>query len=161
MGVEVKAQHDEALGAYVIRFNYSKHAWDQVKNMVNVMKVMIPASDREYNPATKEWTILDGSWPKLKQVFEAASFHIRQEKVVRVEDFHYDYSNPISSAVSKETLAAQLIALLLCTEDDLKDEVKLKKLYKQAARKYHPDFNNGNGSMMSELNATWSAYNAQ
>jgi DnaJ-class molecular chaperone len=50
---------------------------------------------------------------------------------------------------------------LLCTEDDLKDEVKLKKLYKQAARKYHPDFNNGNGSMMSELNAAWSAYNAQ
>lgn len=156
--VEVKVQHDEALGAYIFRFVYRKYQWDRVKGIIDIIKVLIPASDREYNPSTKEWTILDASWPKLEQIIKAASFTITIERKVRVEDFHYNYA-PAVNEVSKDTLAEQLIKLLEISRDDLADTLVAKKAYRRKALELHPDRNNGDGTKMSELNSIWSAYN--
>lgn len=158
--VEVKVQHDEALGAYVFRFVYKKYQWDSVKGIIDVIKVLIPASDREYNPSSKEWTILETSWPKLQDIIKAARFNITEEKVLRAEDFHYDYSMPTSTVVSKDTLAAQLIKLLEIDKEDLTDAIKTKKAYRRKALEWHPDRNNGDGTRMSELNSIWNQYNA-
>lgn len=158
MSVEVIAQHDERLGAYIIRFKYSKYAWPQVKGVIDIIKAIIPASDREYNSATKEWTILESSWTALKAIIEKTSFSIKEEKATHAEDFHYEYT-ATSAVISKETLAAQLVALLQISEADLKDSVAVKKAYRRKALEWHPDRNDGDGSKMSELNAVWSAYN--
>lgn len=157
--IDVKVQHDEALGAYTFRFVYRKHQWDDVKGIVNILKVLIPASDREYNPATKEWTILEASWPKLKTILQAGKFRITEEQVISNENFHYDYSTPIATVVSKDTLATQLVKLLEISKDDLSDSITLKKAYRRKALEWHPDRNNGDGTKMSELNSIWSAYN--
>lgn len=158
--LEVKVQHDEELGAYTFRFLYRKHQWDSVKSIIDIIKVLIPASDREYNPGSKEWTILETSWPKLKAILEAGQFHITEETVVRAENFHYDHSTPTINAVSKDTLAAQLIQLLEISAEDLADSITAKKAYRRKALELHPDRNAGDGSRMSELNSLWSAYNA-
>jgi hypothetical protein len=156
--IEVRAIHDEQLGAYTIAFKYGRWEWDRVKGVISIIKVLIPASDREYNPVTKEWTVLEASWEALKGILASASFKIIEEKAVRPEDFHYDYST-VTPLISKESLAAKLLDLLELSTEDLKDLVLLKKAYRRKAMEWHPDRNNGDGTRMSELNSIWSQYN--
>lgn len=156
--VEVKAQHDSQLGAYTFRFKYGKNSWKQVEAMIILIK-QIPVSDREYNPATKEWTILETSWPRVKQMFDAARFHVSTEKVVRAEDFHYEQP-AAPTIVPKATLQQQLQQLLGLSASEMTDSNAVKKAYRRKALEWHPDRNNGDGTKMSELNSIWSAYNA-
>ena len=81
------------------------------------------------------------------------------------EDFFY---NPHASAGTAEltgqALAQKLSTLLSLSVEELKninDDKILKKYYRVAALKLHPDRNNGDGSKMSELNMLWGIYTSQ
>ena len=73
-------------------------------------------------------------------------------------DFFYNsQGTPVGIVLTKETLAAKLAPLLLLPEADLltANIAALKKPYRAAALRLHPDRNSGDGSAMSELNSLW------
>jgi len=77
-----------------------------------------------------------------------------KRKKMSAEEFFYNHGAPASApAISRDTIISKL-KILLGTEID-------KKAYRQAALRYHPDRNNGDGSKMSELNMLWQLYNQQ
>lgn len=158
--VEVKSTHDEALKAYTIKFVYGKWDWNQVKAIIDLMKVTIPASDRMYEATSKEWTISSKYYVWLEDIMKKAHFTITEVKATaNPEDFFYNFTDS-TPQVSKDTLATQLVKMLGITPQDLADANLLKKAYRRKALELHPDRNNGDGSQMSELNSVWSAYNA-
>lgn len=164
--VIIKLEFDEVLDSYHIAFETRRrNAWDIVKGLIDVIKAVVPASNRDYDPNTKVWTITKNYYEeKIQPVFEHHS-DVEINKTIRAkpktaEEFFYSYSDPVSiSKETKESLADKLIKLLECTPNDLADSIKLKRLYRAKALMYHPDRNNGDGSKMSELNSVWSAYN--
>lgn len=75
------------------------------------------------------------------------------------EDFFY--SAPIDQGLVGKALLEKIAPLLLVEVDYLtneNDDLKLKKLYRSAALRLHPDRNNGDGSKMSELNMLWNIF---
>lgn len=159
MNVIVKAVHDESLGARTISFEFNKWDWNQVKAVVDLMKLMIPVSDRMYDSDSKQWTVTNKYWGYISEIFTKAGFRIEEAKHVDAEDFFYNQGTATPVVESKDSLAAKLISMLGITAQDLADSGLLKKAYRKKALEWHPDRNQGDGSKMSELNAVWSAYN--
>jgi DnaJ domain len=77
------------------------------------------------------------------------------------EDFFYSPS-VTSNEISGQALYDKLSPLLDISSEQLLSatEQELKKYYRKAALKFHPDRNNGDGSKMSELNMYWGIFNA-
>ena len=73
---------------------------------------------------------------------------------MKPEEFFYNHGAPASQPqLTAAQIQEKLKSLIGSTID--------KKSYRQAALKYHPDRNNGDGSKMSELNMLWQLYNQQ
>lgn len=86
---------------------------------------------------------------------------VPKEGKFKVEDFFY---SPLASdELSGHKLAAKIATLLEVSAADLAKagDKDLKKLYRAAALRLHPDKNNGDGSKMSELNMLWGIYMSQ
>lgn len=94
---------------------------------------------------------------------QAMNHHVSfaRKPQVRPEDFFYSQAAPAPSALTKETVLKKLSLLLQIDTATLAtaEPGALKKLYRTAALRLHPDRNNGNGAAMSELNMLWSVYN--
>lgn len=90
------------------------------------------------------------------------SKQIEGERKFKEEDFFYA---PVTqdSGLSGPALVQKLVPLLLCSEDELTkaDNQQLKKFYRLAAMRLHPDRNNGDASKMSELNMLWGIYTSK
>lgn len=162
--IDIQIEYDKELGAYHLTFNNNyKRQWDEVKGFIDVIKRLIPASDRSYNPITKVWTIAALKYEQiLEPIINKGNFSLSKtvkKEMPKAEDFFYN-TGVTTSTESKESLAGKLINLLDCKVEDLAEPDKLKKLYRKKAFEFHPDKNNGDGSRMSELNSIWSAYNA-
>jgi hypothetical protein len=153
-------EYDAEVGAYNIQWvTESRYDWnDKIAGLIVLLKAF-PASDRNYNPNTKIWTILEKHWPAFEIVIRGCNIKIEMQEKINAKDWHYEHVTT-SNVVSKDTLGKQLIALLGTTADMLQDTIQLKKLYRKKALELHPDRNQGDGSKMSELNSIWSAYNA-
>lgn len=85
------------------------------------------------------------------------------EKKFKDEDFFHKNittTQEVSGAKLLERLAPLLeIGVVDLTNES--DNLKLKKLYRKAALRLHPDRNNGDGSKMSELNMLWNIFMQQ
>lgn len=160
MSVEVNITHDNKLKAYTIRFTYNKWSWNQVSAVIELLKVYIPASDRIYDPASKEWTVTERYWILAEKLFKEAQFPMNVEEIVNPEDYFYNQGIASSAPVSKEQLANKLLDILGISAEELADFNRAKKAYRRKALELHPDRNSGDGSKMSELNSIWSSYNA-
>lgn len=165
--IKVEVTHVSELDAYDLKFVMpGRHNWDEVKGLIQVLKATIPASNREYHPDTKVWTLLADSYKQFEFVLKAANAQIiyiqeSKTKPMTPENFFYSYSEPASSSKeTKESLMDKLQKLLGCATADFGDSAKLKQLYRRKALEFHPDRNNGDGTRMSELNSIWSAFNA-
>jgi hypothetical protein len=136
-----------------------------------------PIGLRSYDDSTKCWSYLGNCGvavlDRLRQITAAMGHEVqcvevedltsqaannridlsgKRARAPRPEDFFYQQSAPAKTpALTKETVAAKL--------SDLMGPVLDKRAYRQAALRYHPDRNNGDGSKMSELNMLWSVYN--
>jgi len=142
---------------------------DNIQPMIDILKSAIPATAREYDPSTFKWQIAIEYWPALKQILEVSQFDIKvmqpsagAQGVNVPKDYAENfYHKPVApKAETKESILTQLAALLGIHEDIASMElVALKKKYREAARKYHPDFG-GDSAKMSELNRVWTIYNS-
>jgi hypothetical protein len=160
MAISVNVKHQKELGAYTFTFSFKKNEFNAIKAMSGLLRATIPASHRDYNPNSHEWTVLDQYWPPLKEILQKANWTICEEVVVAPEDFFYNQGSIIDTPISREDLANQLLAMLGITAEQLADSNAAKKAYRKAALLLHPDRNGGDGSRMSELNSVWSSYNA-
>ena len=80
------------------------------------------------------------------------------------EDFFHNPSSGNGDGLSSGELISRLSPLLLLSIEELSkenDNSKLKRIYRQAALRLHPDRNNGDGSKMSELNMLWNIWMQQ
>ena len=142
---------------------------DNIQPVIDILKSAIPATAREYDPSTFKWQIAIEYWPALKQILEASQFDIKimlpsagAQGVNVPKDYAENfYHKPVvPKSETKESILTQLSALLGIHEDIASMElVALKKKYREAARKYHPDFG-GDSAKMSELNRVWTIYNS-
>jgi len=139
---------------------------ENIQPIINLIKAMIPATAREYNPSTFTWGLGAEYWPPLKTSMEALGFKITMldkqptsgPKVHVPTDYaeNFYYTAPTSTKESPQSIAEQLSQYLgvEITTQDLSD---LKKLYRAKAREYHPDMG-GDAKKMSELNRLWTLY---
>jgi hypothetical protein len=151
----------------------------------------VPLENRDFNDITKIWTILGPKGKVVIAQLESmilqglfSNVEIRriqdlEEKALKgwlnrnradtkeqkfsTEDFFY---SPVASPqLSGVALAEKLAPLLSLSPSDLAskemNEKTLKKHYLRAALRLHPDRNNGDNSMMSELNMLWGIYNSK
>jgi hypothetical protein len=143
-----------------------------------------PVAARSYDTDLKVWSYLGSEWgqrtlDQLKAVISNITpvkfvevedlrmyaavnrYEPNRKQEIKVEDFFYQQA-PTVTVVSKESITVQLTKLLEISEAELHaaDKDTLKKLYRRACLKLHPDRNNGNGAAMSELNMLWGIYNA-
>lgn len=157
------------------------------KAVFDLCKVVLknaPVGLRSHDPALFIWSYLGDAWGQLtlKQLqdvtaalgglttveVEDLAGYCRmggykpelRAKQPKAEDFFYK-NEPAKTVVSKESVVPALAKLIEISEQELiaADEPKLKKLYRLAAMRLHPDRNNGDGSRMSELNMLWGIYN--
>lgn len=145
-----------------------------------------PVLMRTYDEASKVWSYLgdygDQVLQKLHEITKPLSEIIEYEvedlqaqclqdtisfaprkKQIRPEDFFYNTAPASAPPLTKEQLREKLAALMGTNSAHLNsiesDANALKKLYRHAALRLHPDRNQGNGAMMSELNMYWGLYN--
>lgn len=77
-------------------------------------------------------------------------------------DFFYQQAAPSSTAPARDEIKIKLSAILNLTGDQLDSlsMAELKKDYRKAALRYHPDRNNGDAKQMTELNYWWQQWQA-
>lgn len=157
-------------------------------NLLRDVFKQVPIAERLHDENTKIWTffgfrgdvILAGIESMITQgiltSFEVKEIEELQEKVERSElnrtkrtvdqkkfkdeDFFYDHAVTTTQALTGTALLEKLAPLLEISVDELKtsDTTVLKKTFRRAALKLHPDRNNGDGSKMSELNMLWNIF---
>ena len=165
------------------KINFKNPANVIINDICRALFKSVPLADRNYNPDSHVWSfqgdysgILDVLQNSLKgkavSFFEVEDLvdqltktgHIRAgtKKAPRPEDFFYSPPSSSSAPETKSSVAPKLSKLLEIKLEDLAsaEASALKKLYRQAALKYQPDRNSGDGSKMSELNSLWRIYNA-
>jgi hypothetical protein len=155
--------------------------WNRDKVQFEIMKKMLkspPISVRVYSDKTHIWSYLgqegffllktlQEAFDKipamriefrlvegLEEAVKAGSIRKEKQHKFDANNFYYNRFSPIME-LTRETAAPLLAKLLGCEEAAIN-----KSLYRQAARLYHPDFQGGDGSKMSELNMLWRIYNA-
>jgi hypothetical protein len=139
---------------------------DNIQPVIDVMKNMIPANAREYDPATFKWQIAIEYWPALRQILTSTQFAVKEVSPSTshanvpkdyAENF---YHAPVKREVETKESILVLLAKLLGIHEDIAsmELVALKKKYREAARRYHPDLG-GDAAKMAELNRVWSIYN--
>lgn len=100
---------------------------------------------------------LDIDFSKIKQ-----SSGGNEQVKFKEEDFFYSEpksSSEISGAALNEALA-KLLSIEVAKLSS-STETELKKLYRAAALRYHPDRNGGDAKNMTELNYLWNIFNSQ
>lgn len=146
----------------------------------------VPIAQRNYDPDTHIWSFFSGvgtavykaiSDSKLVdlglkiQKIESLAEQVKAKfiaKPVKAEifdpaDFFYTPAAPIPSGPSKEQAEKKLKEIfMLSTNIGLAclDASTLKKHYRTAAMRLHPDRNAGDSNGMTELNYLWQVYNA-
>ena len=139
---------------------------DNIQPVIDVMKNMIPANAREYDPATFKWQIAIEYWPALRQILTSTQFAIKEISPTATHaNVPKDYAENFYHAPAKREVETKesvlvLLAKLLGIHEDIAsmELAVLKKKYREAARRYHPDLG-GDAAKMAELNRVWSIFN--
>jgi len=166
---------------YKLRFKTSSRGdWaNTVTPVLTLIKGLIPASDRAFNPSTKEWEISAAKWPSLEQILKAmpslylsyvdssssTSSNKAEERVIVDKEYaesFYQSSESVqtSSSISQKGIQEALSDILNIKMSELRSmsDIDLKRIYRKTALILHPDRNNGDGSKMSELNMYYNLY---
>lgn len=167
------------------QFHISKKDWSEVVAPLVAFIKQIPSSDRAFDVHNNVWTIPIANWLAMKPIAEAgfkcnclkwadlfqdfinADFDtfsnynsLHNYSIPKPEDFFYEQppvnQNSIRPTAELSLKDIELKLIEFFAVPDLTGD--LKKLYRRAAMKYHPDLNNGDSTKMSELNWLWQEY---
>lgn len=155
--------------------------WKQSCIPIVSMLKQIPTSQRVYDTDTKVWTILKQKWndflPLLKLMgFKYKSYaNLYTDLIDKIPASHQKYDIPnaeeffyqqteqeqnaifSSSELTKDQIETKLKEIFMLPALT-GDGIDLKKLYRKAALKFHPDLNGGDATKMTELNYYWQEY---
>ena len=119
-------------------------------------------------PRLFTWEVAAEWWPILTKAFKEAMWWTlieqKDNSIPNIEvpkdyaENFYRAPEPIKPVESAESIATKLSEYLGVTITT-QDMAELKSLYRQQARKLHPDFG-GDASKMSELNRLWTLFTA-
>ena len=134
---KVRIWWDRDIQGYYIECPYSKA-------FVEGIKVVVPASDRGYDPTSKIWTITERFFPVIKiaadRLFPNQVYYLTREQAEKAT---------APSAVKSKTLNEILLDFVRLLPNDA-----LQKAYRVAAMTLHPD-RGGDMDKMARLNALW------
>lgn len=166
------------------KLNFNNSVDELQFNLTKQVLKTPPVGARMYDDSTKVWTYLEdhgvqviekiktatsvvGGGATLVEVDNLAEiaaqyfFDVRiKAKAQRPEDFFYEHGQLQATPAITKTVAAAKLLTLFETPILPTDPSDLKKLYRRAALRLHPDRNGGDGSRMSDLNMYWGIYNA-
>lgn len=160
-------------------FFVSKQDWNLVAAPLVTMIKQIPSTKRVWDAKNYTWTIPEDVWQRIaivaknglgcklkehKNLYQDFIYYNPQKPIEApsADEFFYqqteNFSTNQSTEISKEDIENKLRELLELNPDLTFSIVKfddLKKLYRRAAMKFHPDVNGGDASKMTELNYYW------
>lgn len=150
--VQVSIQWDQVTNAaYKLRFDQIGPHWSKISPIIDLIKISIPSSQREYEPETKTWYIGEPYIKAIKDICEQISefelIYIEKPEQVRAVAFH-----------SKEDDYAEfkrLVSFAHIAFDDTTELAVATKVFRKAAMLLHPDRNPEMASEMSALNEVW------
>lgn len=165
-----------------------KRADDNILFLTTKDKVFkaVPIAQRNYDPDTHIWTFFAGvgasvykaildsklleiglKTQKIQNLAEQVKAHYvakPSKEVFDPSDFFYSPAAPVPSGPTKEQAEAKLKEIFQLSVNiglGCLDAPTLKKHYRAAAMRLHPDRNNNDSTGMTELNFNWQVYNAQ
>ena len=154
----------------IYEFSFSKMSrtdWiSKAEPIITFIKGTIPISHRSYNGVTKCWEVAAEYFQSIETLAkhlnldttEFSSFgpnvHVPKDYA---ESFFNNQGINTTTTISREEIISKLTSLFGVDIVSL-DDAALKREYRKAALKYHPDRNDGNGDMMSELNMYYNMY---
>jgi hypothetical protein len=156
--------YEPSLQGYSLSFTYNK-------TIVEFVKKAIPSHKRTYDPTTKTWYFGSEYFDIIRTLFDGhrgytltivTQAEVEQKIREAEEESQYSWA-PAQYSIEDEI---KKFTLLLCDVKTLDtwigidvvknwDKVTATKMYKKAARWFHPD-TGGDASKMSDLTSTWS-----
>jgi hypothetical protein len=142
----------------------------RLMHIIEFIKLAVPSSKRSWNRDEKAWYVDASYKDAMALMFKGKGYTVdifsKEDFVKFMEEnakFQQEYQR-MSATVNAEQEFPKFIGLLekanmkfspAAIAELQKDEGFATKYYRKAALQFHPDRNNGDGKMMSELNATW------
>jgi hypothetical protein len=145
---------DNIAGCYKLSFTYNP-------DVVTFIKGLIPASDRDYDPSTKEWYVKEKYKLPILAVLEQT---IGKYNINIVEKPSEDYAKKFNTGASNvgESLPVDDCLLIFSKHTSVSTDkaskftlAEAQKVYRLTAMKLHPDRNPNGAVLMSELNEAW------
>jgi hypothetical protein len=142
-GSSVKIWWDASIGAYRLTSGYNK-------SLLETFKLLVPASQRSYDPETKIWTFTEQTLPMVEKVLTMVGLKATIVSRQQAEAASASGSNTSASAHSSQaTLDTVILAFVKAMPYE-----SMQKAYRDAAMRCHPD-RGGSMDKMAQLNSTW------
>lgn len=141
------------ISAYNLKFN------DFVtKELIDILKLAIPGSDRSYDPKTKTWTFTEPHYDFIHHLMEQKYQKVITYTKEKIEEQYKQFTNAVAP-INTESLLGTFVKLVneagITIPNDIKDGKAARKAYLRAAMFYHPDRNPDRAGDMSKLNEAW------
>jgi hypothetical protein len=141
------------LGAYNLKFNAFV-----TKELIDILKLAIPSSDRSYEPKTKTWTFTESHYDFVLHLMESKYKTVITYSKEKIEEEYKKFQNT-AAPVDPKTQLGIFVKLVnaagIAIGMEEKDPKVARKAYLRAAMFYHPDRNPERSKDMSSLNEAW------
>lgn len=137
-------------GVYTLQFDFT------TKEFIELLKMIIPSSDRSYDPKTKSWFVSESHFDDLKLLFESKFTNVKTTTKAQVEEhfkgFENNFARPVDTNKELTTFLNYVQEAGIPFDRDSKDGALAQKAYRRAAMYFHPDRNPARAKDMSALN---------
>jgi hypothetical protein len=139
----VKIWWDTSVQAYRLVTPYNA-------NFVELLKQLIPASDRLWDPQSKTWTVTERILAPTRQlverIFKSPAAFISREQAERAAASQPSAAAPIGKLSARDEVLLAFVRLLPYDA--------ARRAYREAAQALHPD-HGGSMESMTQLNMLW------
>ena len=138
-GVKCKIWWDDSVQAYSVSTPFNQ-------NFVAAIKVIVPVSERGFNPVSKVWTFTEQYLPAMETLAKQCWPGSGEVVVINKQTSQKKVSAPMATQGS----AACALEFLKILGFDA-----VQKGYRAAALEFHSDRNGGGDERMAQVNSLW------